>query len=585
MKRLAIFEGAALFYLLLGCAGQVMAAPPAGSAAFVPLPHAGALNKEMQQELPGLPEQKLSTAPFSIPVDGRTPQRGGDDLRVVVRSVALDTGIIPSKIHHAAVQARLASFLNRPIAFAGLQEMAAVVTAYYQDQGYVVAKAILPPQKITGGRLSIRVVEGRWDEPSLTNQGVLKAEFAQKMVRAGICRTACDTSVATRGDVEREVLLLNELPGVSADVSLVSGQKPETTRLKVALKKAEKPYGGYVSVDNQGSPYSGSNRALGGLYLNNLTGYADQLNASFMLSDTTDMLTGTVDYSILVGYYGTRVGARYSYLDYNLKGPFSALDARGNYSEWRGYVTHPVVRAADARMNLRLDIFDQQTQDLRKQTEADKRIIRGATLGADGVYAWVPGGLTSVSLSTTAGDTDLRSDAVRMFDEKTVGIGGSFTRLNAGLSHEQAIIPRLAFYNRIDGQLASGNLDGSQKMLLGGPGAVRAYGIGEGSADTGLVYTAELRTNWHPTIPMLSSQGHGLTAAAFFDQGLGSYYKSVPGSLSDNNRMNLSGVGTYVALGRDADYSVRLTWAHRTGQSVGSGSGADRWWVTAYKAF
>ncbi|KHA54479.1 hypothetical protein NM74_21790 [Aeromonas hydrophila] len=463
--------------------------------------------------------------------------------------------------------------------------MTFAVTTYYRNQGYVVAKAILPPQKITDGNLTIRVVEGRWDEPSVANHSRLNAAFAQKMVRTGICsNNTCDAAVATRSDIEREVLLLSELPGVSAQVSLAPGQVAETTQLNVTLKKG-KPYGGYISADNQGSAYSGRGRAMGGVYINNLTGYADQLNASFMLSDSADMLTGTLEYSMPVGYYGTRGGLRYSYLDYSLKGPFSALDARGNYSEWRGYITHPLVRSADARMNVRADLFEQQTQDERRQTDADKRTIRGGAFGVDGLYALLPNGLTGASLNGTVGTTDLRNELVRAIDARTVGINGGFARLNIGLSHEQSIGSRLAFYNRLDGQLASHNLDGSQKMSLGGPGGVRAYGVGEGSADTGLVYTTELRASWYPALHRLVAQDHKLTTAAFFDQALGSYYKSLPGVYADDNKLNMSGFGSYIALGRDADYSLRLTWAHRTGEAMGAGTDTDKWWVTAYKAF
>ena len=43
-----------------------------------------------------------------------------------------------------------------------------------------------------------------------------------------------------------------------------------------------------------------------------------------------------------------------------------------------------------------------------------------------------------------------------------------------------------SLYVGLNGQVASHNLDASQKFLMGGPSAVRAYDIGDGTVDQGL---------------------------------------------------------------------------------------------------
>ena len=78
--------------------------------------------------------------------------------------------------------------------------------------------------------------------------------------------------------------------------------------------------------------------------------------------------------------------------------------------------------------------------------------------------------------------------------------------------------------------------------------------------------------------------GNQITFAAFFDQGWGSYYRQPIAGMAGNN-INLSGFGAYITLSRPADYSLNLTWAHRTGQAATPQPDNDQFWLSAYKMF
>src|SRR5690606_40196049 len=57
-----------------------------------------------------------------------------------------------------------ASYRDRPVRFADLNEMLGKINAIYAERGIVSARAIVPPQTVDNGVLEVRLVEGRLGE-------------------------------------------------------------------------------------------------------------------------------------------------------------------------------------------------------------------------------------------------------------------------------------------------------------------------------------------------------------------------------------------------------------------------------------
>ncbi|EBF4234932.1 ShlB/FhaC/HecB family hemolysin secretion/activation protein, partial [Salmonella enterica] len=159
---------------------------------------------------------------------------------------------------------------------------------------------------------------------------------------------------------------------------------------------------------------------------------------------------------------------------------------------------------------------------------------------------------------------------------------------------DQQVWGPFSFYANLTGQMASHNLDTSQKFLLGGPSAVRAYDVGDGSVDEGNIGTAEVRSRWHIPVQRWLGASPELTVAAFYDQGWGEQYKdnrvreaSGSSRLTNNNRVNLAGAGLYATVADAGNYALTMTWAHRTGEvdPVSGHDDSDRFWVSAVKTF
>ncbi|ECY4647105.1 ShlB/FhaC/HecB family hemolysin secretion/activation protein, partial [Salmonella enterica subsp. enterica serovar Eastbourne] len=92
--------------------------------------------------------------------------------------------------------------------------------------------------------------------------------------------------------LEREALLLGEIPGVNAQVAMKTGRLQGTTTPEITLTPGQR-FGGYVGLDNQGDPTTGRSRVMAGGYANNLLGLGDQLRVDLLDAyEKSDLLNG-----------------------------------------------------------------------------------------------------------------------------------------------------------------------------------------------------------------------------------------------------------------------------------------------------
>lgn len=569
-------------------------------AAFLPPPTgSGQLNNQLRQQ-----DRTVLPAPVAPSVSFPAGDRGSasaseSSARVTLKQVIF-TGVesVPGarSVTEASLQKEVAPWLNRPLSFSDLQAMTDALTRYYRDRDALVARAILPPQTIKDGVLTVQIIPGSYDQGSVSNSSPLRDAQAVRMVSAA----APAGTVVTRGSLERMALLLSEVPGVEAQVALKAGSQPGTSAPDVTLTPGKR-VGGYMGLDNQGDPTTGRSRVMAGVYANELLGYGDQLRVDLLDAyEKSNLFNGSVDYSLLAGGYGTRIGANYSHLNYHYN--FLQRGFNGYSDNWELYVTHPWIRTARARVDVRAEggeqyLTDKYPADLYRGLgeEGRKRVTSGA-VSVTGSVADVPGGVSGFSVKGTAGSLDYRNDLARSISfSRELGSAGQFARMNWTLNHAQQVWGPFSVYAGFSGQMANHNLDSSQKYLLGGPGAVRAYDIGTGSVDNGTVATGEVR--WMHAIPQgrwtaWAGASPSVTLAAFYDQGWGEQYaqnrsRSGGDRLTDRNHVNLSGTGLYATVADTGNYALTLTWAHRTGNAdpVSGLDDHDRFWVSAVKSF
>lgn len=567
---------------LIVCTGVQAAVMPS-------MPGAGTLGNQLRQESVRTPAAPVS-APLVLPEEGQARHALSADNHTTVsvkRVVFTDNPPGLKGLSEADLQRELATDLNHPQTFAGLEAMAQKITALYRHHGLLVARAVLPPQTMKDGVLTIRIIPGRYDSAHISNTSSVSTSVAQRLVSS----TTPQGDVVTRKRLEREALLLGEIPGVNARVAMKTGSQQGTTTPDITLTPGQR-FGGYVGLDNQGDPTTGRSRVMLGGYANNLLGLGDQLRVDLLDAyEKSDLFNGSLDYSLLAGGgYGTRVGVNYSHLNYHYN--LSGLSFNGYSDNWGLYVTQPWIRTSRARVDVRLDggqqfLTDTYPDELGVMAGKGRKQVSSGALTLTGSVADLPGGVTGFGITGTTGNVDLRNGTARLWNQNS----GQFSRLNYQVNHDQQVWGPFSVYAGVNGQMTNNNLDASQKFLMGGPSAVRAYDIGDGSVDQGVVGTAEVRSHW--SLPALAWLGNnpGLTLATFYDQGWGEQWRNNDngrgGRLADSNNLNLAGAGLYATVADAGNYALTMTWAHRTGNADPNAvhDDHDRFWVSAVKTF
>src|SRR5437899_6555739 len=156
----------------------------------------------------------------AITLPGAVAPPGADRIALVLRNVRIVGGTIYRPEELAALYDDL---IGHPITLSVVYDIAARITAKYGADGYVLSRAIVPPQELTpgGAAVTIQIVEGYVDRvewpDSLSGYRDFFASYTAKIVadRPSNIRT-----------LERYLLLAGELPGLKSKNSLKASAPP-----------------------------------------------------------------------------------------------------------------------------------------------------------------------------------------------------------------------------------------------------------------------------------------------------------------------------------------------------------------------
>jgi len=481
----------------------------------------------------------------------------------VVRVEAI-TLVGNSVFDDATLLAALGDYADRTYDLAGLQALAQAITDVYQRQGYPFARAFLPAQTASDGRLRVEVIEGRYGQV-----GVRADE--EVLVRGGTRQLARlrPGEVIDNAALERTVLLLDDVPGVRSEALMRPGEQLGTGDLSIALSMAQR-YAFEIGADNFGNRYTGYNRARFNAQANGVFGFGDQLSLRTLYSDG-DLLLGGVTYSAPIGGDGLRVSAGHAYTSYTLGRDFSGQGFEGRAHVSTLSASYPLLRSWQQNLTLSAGLEYRDLEDQRPDRRDGKTSSTlPLSLVADRRDGLGGGGVTYGALAVTPGSLSL--DAAQRADD-VLGTDGSFTRVTLDALRLQALpVEGLSLYARYSGQWASGNLDASEGLSLAGPNGVRAYPVGEVSGDEGWLAQLELRYQVGAVLPY-----------AFYDHGRVRANASAVAGV-DNPSTALGGLGVGVryqqgGLSLDASAAWRSTGGAPA--DVNESDGEPRLWLNA----
>ncbi len=381
-------------------------------------------------------------------------------------------------------------------------DLAQRITAKYGNDGYVLSRAIVPPQQLNpkGAVIRIQVVEGwishvEWPA-QLSRYRDFFADYAAKIVAA---------RPANIRTMERYLLLAGDLPGLKFSNSLKPD--PQQTGASIlVVEVSEKPIDATARLDNRGIIGRGPLEYLGSGTLNNLAGQHEALTVTeagaipfselqyvagaYRQVLTSEGLTFFADGSYSWGKPGT---AQLEALQYRTLGPYG--DAGFAY---------PVIRSRERNLTLSGLFFasNSEADELGSALFDDR--LRGFRAKADADFAdrWL--GINQFNLTFSQGIHGLGStDNGNPLASRAVG-RVDFDKIEATLSRTQPLFDRFSAYVSGYGQYAFTPLLVPEQCSFGGRYFGRAYDPSQLLGDRCLEAIGELRYDLPATFPQLS---------------------------------------------------------------------------------
>lgn len=549
------------------------------STSFAAPPDAGRILREQQ------PQRQL---PQQLPgPETETPRARQADTGVRVTVKGFNFSGYEGLAEENDLQALVADAVGKNLTFGQLRALAARVTAYLKDRGWFLARAYLPKQDVTSGVIEIVVIQGKGDGNLIIKRDQ-NVRISENTIRAIGEQAVKPGQPLSGASLERSLLLMNDLPGVSARGTMSAGNTPGSTSVQVDVSEGPLMSGG-IWGDNYGNRYTGTWRGNGMLTINDPFRYGDQI--SLFMSGAEGLILGRAGYSFPLTSSGLRANFAYTGMRYEIvRGETVTLHPEGDSHIVDAGLSYPILRSRTANITASIGYeFKILSDSILDTSISDKRLHSG-TIGfrGDKYDTIMGGGYTTWNAGVTTGNYN-----ENIADLAITKTEGSYTYFNFGLARLQRLADRVTLNLSYSGQFALNNLDTSEKFNLGGPYGIRAYAIGEGSGDEGHLFNVDLRYD----LPLPPNWG-SLQMNGFYDAGKirlhhDPWINSVV-TVSGKNNYWLQGAGVGLTYAFGGRFGLRTAWAHTIGNNPGkdtNGRDADgrssdnRFWLQGIMYF
>lgn len=534
---------------------------------FAQVPSAGQAIRDIESLQPAFQEPSDLDLEIPRPTRPAPPPSNEGGMRLSVESFLLQGN---QAFSSEILLGLLADLRGQSIDLAGLRAAAQRITDYYQAHGYVLARAFLPAQDIEQGVVRIEVMEGHFDRIEVNNRSrTLDSVLHQPLssLKPG--------AIVYDADLERSLLLLSDLPGITVKGTLRPGAQRGSTDLVVDADPGPRATG-TLEADNYGGQYTGEYRLGASLNLNNPLRLGDEFSLRVLGSNQSQRYYRT-GYRLPVGPWSTQVGVAYSEMTYRLGKEFEVLKANGKATVRSAFASQPLIRSRNFNLNATVQYDNKHLQDDIDLFElSNPKRVELWTLGlnSNSRDLWLGGGQSLFSLSYSGGRLKIGDELEQSLDRRSAGSDGHFDRANFSVARLQRLSQRWHLYSQLNAQWASTNLDSSEKIGLGGPGGVRAYALGAGSGDQGWQASMELRY-----LPF-----SGVQLSAFVDKGAVDVNKRPWTSENNHRAMTAGGVGA-TWNGLRQQISLTAAWPIRSTEQDEGPHQDPRVWVNATQYF
>lgn len=442
-------------------------------------PTAGQILNQIEKStsLPGLPKV---TAPKIAPAIVESISKNGQT--ILLKGVRF-TG--NTKLNSESLLGVIKKFISQQVSIEDLALIADLLTQHYVRSGFL-ANVTLPEQDITNGVILFKITEARLGRLVFNADQIAKARVPESFMTQLVEQASPKQALIEMGQIDRSMLLLDDLSSITVGGGLQAGQKEGESDLALNIQ-TDPFFSGSVNIDNFGSRSTGPNRLILAAAWSSPFSRGGEIVATALKTEGTDYGRGA--YSFPVGYSGLTGTIQASALQYDVitetktSGDSQTIGAEFNYPYLRSYSQNIYLKGGVTQK-----FFKNKYADGTVNSDYDLTVAEAEIRG----NKYIDGVNTEYAVTSKLGYVDLQGSPNYSADQSGDKTHGRFAKLAASIKLKMPVQSKLNLTLYGEGQLANKNLDSSEKMYLGGANGVRAYPESEGSGTEGIRVAADL---------------------------------------------------------------------------------------------
>ncbi|MGC4011318.1 MAG: ShlB/FhaC/HecB family hemolysin secretion/activation protein [Pseudomonas sp.] len=435
---------------------------------------------------------------------------------------------------------------------AEVHAVADTITARYRQAGFLLAKTIVPAQRLEGGNLVLQVFEGKVNQVTFSGPSNKALERYADNIRQEIPPTS--------KTIERNLLLMNDVSGNDSRGTLQAS--PVESGTDLIVENALRKYEGFFGFDNRDSRYFGPWQVYGGVGVNDLTGHGDHLGVRAGKSIEGNKMT------FFEGQYELPVGSRgdvVSFLAQHNDGhadTYSFLNANSSGDTFAVRITRPWIRQRDEtfKTSAAFTYYNGTSEylDDKDLPPSSEDRIRALRLGAS--YDWFDayGGKNLVKGEISKGLAIMGASSESRLNPSREDGQTDFTKLQLDAQRLQdlsKVMDGLNLYVAATAQTSFGQaLLSPEQFGVGGSEFGRGYDPSEITGDSGFAVKTELQYN---RIHTFKDYAVPTQYYAFWD--FGKVWSEDPSWVSTES-LSSTGIGAHLNIFKDTYVSPEIAF-------------------------
>lgn len=530
------------------CLAVLMAAPAPAAQLSQLTPQQQLQEQRLPPDATGRIEQRFREAP--TPPPGPAPPllqvepppaeeapQSAADIPLQIESLTL-TGVTAYKPEE--LEQYWKDRIGKPGKLGDLFEIASEITARYRNDGYVLSRAVVPAQEIEGGKVEIRVIEG------YVAQVIFEGSDDRPDILRATGERITDVKPIRINELERYMLLLNDLPGVTA-TSVLKPSPDQTGAADLVVTIERDMLQNFTTIDDRGTRYVGPVQYTLGTRINSAFGLGDQ---TFIRGITTplfpnELMAFDFNNQQILDEEGTTLALGANFAQAHPGFTLAPLKLTSDASTLGFTLTHPLIRSRTETLKVNVQLTANQYRT-GTATTADPILrdnIRSFRAGFEYDLVDEFRGANQLLVEFSQGlEVFGASKPGQAFLSRAVG-RPDYTKLNFDLSRAQGLGGSWTLVAGLTAQTAFTSLLASEQFGLGGSTFLRAYDPSDLVGDSGIAGRFQLQWGDKPETWYLKNYD----LYSYFDIGQTQNIVAVPGEKTTDAAIAI-GVGTHFTL-------------------------------------